>query len=112
MRTIVLAVSLAAASRTAAAQELSAKLDSTMRVAERNGFSGVVRVERDGKLVLDKGYGLANRAAKIPFTPQTVVQIGSNTKDFTAVAILQLQAAGKLSLNDSIEWLNEPNANG
>jgi CubicO group peptidase (beta-lactamase class C family) len=85
-----------------AAQDLSARLDSTMRVAERAGFSGVVRIEKDGKLQLDKGYGLANRAAKIAFTPATIVQIGSNTKDFTAVAILQLQAAGKLSLNDSI----------
>ncbi len=86
----------------AVAQNLSARLDSTMRVAERAGFSGVVRVEGGGKLLLDKGYGLANRAAKIPFSPETVVQIGSNTKDFTAVAILQLQSAGKISLGDSI----------
>lgn len=86
----------------AVAQNLSARLDSTMRVAERAGFSGVVRVEGGGKLLLDKGYGLANRAAKNPFSPETVVQIGSNTKDFTAVAILQLQSAGKISLGDSI----------
>ena len=102
MRTIILAVSLLAAGGSAAAQELSTKLDSAMRVAERGGFSGVVRVEKDGRLLLEKGYGLANRRAKIPFTAQTVVQIGSNTKDFTAVAILQLQAAGKLSMSDSI----------
>lgn len=73
-----------------------------MRVAERKGFSGVVRIEKDGALVLDKGYGMANRAKKIPFSPATVVQIGSNTKDFTAVAILQLQQARRLSMNDSV----------
>ncbi|MDQ2890342.1 MAG: beta-lactamase family protein [Gemmatimonadota bacterium] len=73
-----------------------------MRVAERAGFSGAVRVERDGQVLLDAGYGLANRAEHVAFTPATVVQIGSNTKDFTAVAILQLQEKGRLSLSDSI----------
>ncbi|MEO8334601.1 MAG: serine hydrolase domain-containing protein [bacterium] len=93
---------LLAAGGDASAQDVAAKLDSTMRVAERAGFSGVVRVERDGKVMLDKGYGWANRAARIPFTREIVVQIGSNTKDFTAVAVLQLQAAGKLSMGDTL----------
>ena len=84
------------------AQDVSERLDSAMRVAERSGFSGVVRVERGGVTLLDKGYGLANRALRVPFTPATIVQIGSNTKDFTAVAILQLQQAARLSLADSI----------
>lgn len=88
--------------RTVIAQDLASRLDSAMRVAERAGFSGVVRIEKDGKTALDKGYGLANRASKVPFTSETVVQIGSNTKDFTAVAMLQLQASGKLSMNDSL----------
>jgi CubicO group peptidase (beta-lactamase class C family) len=86
----------------ALAQRLSARLDSAMRAAEARGFSGVVRVQRDGSVLLEKGYGLANRAEQIPFTPGTVVQIGSNTKDFTALAILQLQAAGRLSLSDTL----------
>lgn len=96
------AAALLVAGGTASAQNVAAKLDSAMRVAERGGFSGVVRVERDGKVLLEKGYGWANRAARIPFTRETVVQIGSNTKDFTAVAILQLQAAGKLSMGDTL----------
>lgn len=103
MRTsLTLVAALLIARGTASAQDVAAKLDSTMRVAERAGFSGVVRVERDGKVVLDRGYGYANRAARIPFTRETVVQIGSNTKDFTAVAILQLQGAGKLSMSDTL----------
>jgi CubicO group peptidase (beta-lactamase class C family) len=87
---------------TAGAQSLAARLDSAMQAAEARGFSGVVRVEKDGSLLLEKGYGLANRADKIPFTPGTIIQIGSNTKDFTAVAILQLQQAGRLSLDDTL----------
>ena len=103
MRTsLTLAAALLVAGGAASAQDVATKLDSTMKVAERAGFSGVVRVERDGKVLLDKGYGFANRSARIPFTHETVVQIGSNTKDFTAVAILQLQAAGKLSMSDTL----------
>ncbi|MES2176324.1 MAG: serine hydrolase domain-containing protein [Gemmatimonadota bacterium] len=86
----------------AVAQDLTARLDSVMKASEKAGFSGVVRVERKGTVLLNKGYGFANRAQKIPFTPETVVQIGSNTKDFTAIAILQLQQAGRLALTDSI----------
>lgn len=84
------------------AQNLGSRADSIMRAAEARGFSGVVSVVKDGSLVLEKGYGLANRAERIPFTPETVVQIGSNTKDFTAVSILQLQARKLLALTDSL----------
>jgi CubicO group peptidase (beta-lactamase class C family) len=102
-RSAAFAVSLLCAAASAAhAQTMTTQLDSTMRVAERAGFSGVVRIERDGATLLEKGYGLANRGKRIPFTAETVVQIGSNTKDFTAVAILQLQEAGKLSQSDSL----------
>lgn len=95
-------VALASLAPALAAQDVSARLDSSMRVAERDGFSGAVRIERAGVTLLEKGYGLADRARRVPFTPATIVQVGSNTKDFTAVAILQLQEAGRLSLGDSI----------
>jgi CubicO group peptidase (beta-lactamase class C family) len=84
------------------ASPLGARLDSLLRDAERRGFSGVVRIEKEGQLLLRQGYGLADRAARTPFTPATVVQIGSNTKDFTLVALLRLQAAGKLGLDDPL----------
>ena len=91
-----------AAQEAVVAGPLGARLDSLLRDAERRGFSGVVRIEKEGQLLLRQGYGLANRAARIPFTPGTVVQIGSNTKDFTLLALLRLQAAGKLSLDDPL----------
>lgn len=84
------------------AQDPAAKADSVMKAAEAKGFSGVVRIARNGNAILEKGYGLADRAANIPFTKSTVVQIGSNTKDFTAVAILQLQNRGLLSVDDKL----------
>ncbi len=93
---------LAATTLPSAAQDTPARLDSTMRAAERVGFSGVVRVEQGGVVLLERGYGLANRERQVPFTANTIVQVGSNTKDFTAVVILQLQQAGKLSMNDSV----------
>jgi CubicO group peptidase (beta-lactamase class C family) len=94
-----------AAVSTAVAQQpnpTAAQLDSAMRDLAAQGFSGVVRIERQGATLLERGYGLANRAQKTPFSASTVVQIGSNTKDFTAVALLQLQERGKLALTDSL----------
>jgi CubicO group peptidase (beta-lactamase class C family) len=79
-----------------------AAMDSALRVEESRGFSGVVLAVVNGQAVLRKGYGLAVRAPARPFAPSSVVQIGSNTKDFTAVAILQLHAAGKLNIHDSL----------
>jgi len=81
---------------------VSQRLDSALSALVPKGFSGVVRVDRDGTTLLEKGYGLANRAEHIPFSPQTVVQIGSNTKDFTIVALLQLYERGKLKIGDSL----------
>ena len=81
---------------------LGARLDSALRTLQLRGFSGVVRVDRGGKTAFARGYGLANRAANTPFTPETVVQIGSNTKDFTAVALLQLHERERLSIRDSL----------
>jgi CubicO group peptidase (beta-lactamase class C family) len=91
-----------AAPRDTVATALGARLDSALRAAARGGFSGVVRVERDGTLLLAKGYGLANRERRVPFERTTLVQIGSNTKDFTLVELLRLQARGRLSLRDSL----------
>jgi CubicO group peptidase (beta-lactamase class C family) len=81
---------------------ITARLDSALRALQARGFSGVVRVDRNGTTLIEKGYGLANRATNTPFTPATAVQIGSNTKDFTIVALLQLHERGRLSIRDSL----------
>jgi len=54
------------------ATPLGIQLDSALRVQAQRGFSGVVRIERGGTLLLRKGYGLANRERRIPFSDGTV----------------------------------------
>jgi CubicO group peptidase (beta-lactamase class C family) len=65
-------------------------------------FSGVVLVAQGDKVLYEHGFGYANRTTKAPITADTSFRIGSMTKQFTAAAILSLEAAGKLSVNDTI----------
>jgi CubicO group peptidase (beta-lactamase class C family) len=59
-------------------------------------------VARDGKILYEKGYGLASIEQNVAITPQTVFDIGSTSKQFTAASILLLEQQGKLSINDDI----------
>jgi CubicO group peptidase (beta-lactamase class C family) len=63
---------------------------------------GVVLVARNGVPVFRKAFGQANREWGIPNAPDVEFWIGSITKQFTALAILQLAEDGKLSLDDPI----------
>ena len=79
-----------------------ARVDSSLSALTTNGFSGVVLLATNGSIVFNRAYGMANRAASIPMSTSSVVQIGSNTKDFTIVAILQLIEKGSLDMRDSL----------
>jgi CubicO group peptidase (beta-lactamase class C family) len=79
-----------------------ARLDQYLARLERLGFSGAVLVASEGKVILHKGYGLADRERRIAYDSGTVFDIGSITKQFTAAAILRLEMAGKLSVEDRI----------
>ena len=59
-------------------------------------------VARGGKIIYEKGYGLANIEEGVAITPRTVFDIGSTSKQFTAASILLLEKQGKLSLQDDI----------
>lgn len=59
--------------------------------AKEDGFSGNVIVYRDGKVISNKSYGLANVEWRIPVTEATRFAICSETKQFTAASILLLQ---------------------
>lgn len=61
-----------------------------------------VLVARNGLVIYEEAFGLANLELNVPNTAETVFEIGSNTKQFTAVAIMQLVELGKISLQDSI----------
>lgn len=61
-----------------------------------------ILVAQDGKILFEKGYGLADLEHHVRVTPQTKFRIGSITKQFTAAAILKLQEQGKLSVKDKL----------
>jgi CubicO group peptidase (beta-lactamase class C family) len=84
-----------------------AKLDAYLKEQK---YEGAVLVAKDGEVLLAKGYGLADREKGIPWTAETYVSVGSITKQFTAAAILKLEAAGKLAVEDTIGkyWKDAP----
>lgn len=65
-------------------------------------FSGVVMLAKDGRPIFSRAYGLADREKNIPNTLSTRFRIGSMNKMFTAVAVLQLAAAGRVRLDDPV----------
>jgi CubicO group peptidase (beta-lactamase class C family) len=66
--------------------------------AAATGFSGVVRVDRGGEVVLEHAYGLAQRAHGIPNTVETQFALASGLKGMTALAVVRLVEDGVLSL--------------
>jgi CubicO group peptidase (beta-lactamase class C family) len=65
-------------------------------------FQGSVLVGKDDEIILAKGYGYADEKEETFNTMNTTFEVGSITKQMTAVAILQLQEEGKLSVEDSL----------
>ncbi len=60
-------------------------------------------VYRAGEILYAKGYGLADLNPGVPIRPDTVFDIGSSSKQFTAVAVLLLVQDGKLGLDDAVQ---------
>jgi CubicO group peptidase (beta-lactamase class C family) len=69
------------------------------QILTANSPGAAVLVAQNGKVIFEKGYGLANIGDRVPVTPQTKFRIGSITKQFTAAAILRLHEQGKLGLD-------------
>lgn len=82
---------------------LGARLDSQLTRFAEYGFSGTVLVVRDRRVVLLKGYGLADVTRGVRNSAATRFEMNSMTKMFTGVSILQLAAAGRLHLDDPVE---------
>lgn len=83
-----------------AVNEVRSYLESVMELGEIPGLS--VSVYFHGRPLLDEGYGYANLEWQQYATPDTVYEIGSITKSFTAMAIAILVEEGKLSLHDTL----------
>lgn len=88
----------------AAEPPLAARLDAIVKAHHPSATDpGVaVLVSVDGKAVLRQGYGLADVQGKQKIGPDTVFRIASISKQFTAVGVLKLVQAGKVSLDDPV----------
>lgn len=73
----------------------------TNMVAQQR-FSGSALIARNGQVILEKGYSMANWAGNIANTPDTRFFMGSVSKEFTAMSILILQERGKLHVTDHL----------
>jgi CubicO group peptidase (beta-lactamase class C family) len=78
-----------------------------------NNFSGVVLIARNGKILVNRAYGQADRERDIENQQNTRFHIASVSKSFTAAAILLLEQRGKLSVNDPLSRFipDYPNGN-
>jgi CubicO group peptidase (beta-lactamase class C family) len=89
-------------------RRLSNSLDSLAKAGE---FSGVAVLAKNGAPVFQHAYGMADRERRIPNNLETAFNLGSINKAFTQIAILQLNAEGKLDLDSTLAtyWPDYPN---
>jgi CubicO group peptidase (beta-lactamase class C family) len=82
---------------------LSLKMDAIFKTYNRsNGPGCAVGIIRNGVVIFEKGYGIANLEYDIPITPATVFDIASVSKQFAGLAISTLVQEGKINLDDDI----------
>ncbi len=84
-----------------------AQVDSTdiivKQIMEKQKIVGLsLAVIKNGKTVINKGYGFANIELNVPVTSETVIKVSSISKQFFTTAILKLMENGKLDINDSV----------
>lgn len=85
------------------AQDPTARMQQVIRsYVDNKTFMGTVLVAKDGKLLINEGYGSADLEWKIPNSPQVKFRLGSLTKQFTATSILLLEERGKLKVEDPV----------
>ena len=108
---------LATVALTTRAELLDRSADPTTAAVDRlfaewktiNAPGCMVAVSRDGQLIFERGYGMANLEVGVPITAATVLPVASISKQFTAMCILLLTQRGQLSLEDEVwkffpEW--------
>ena len=88
----------------AAAQksQLKNKTEDYLRKSAGLGFSGAVLVAQNEEILVRNGYGWADVGRRVPVKPDTIFDIGSAIKSFTATAVMQLEEQGKLATADKI----------
>jgi CubicO group peptidase (beta-lactamase class C family) len=98
------AASIAAETRPALTAQQIASIDTFVTAEmQREHIPGLaVGVYSRGKILLAKGYGMANVELSVPVKPETIFQSGSVGKQFVSAAVMMLVEQGKVSLDDSI----------
>jgi len=101
---LLIAVSwLLAAHANVLAQDKAAKIDELMKVYNSyQQFNGAVLVAENGKVIFKKGYGMANMEWSIPIETDTRFRLGSITKQFTSMLVMQLVQEGKIKLDGKL----------
>lgn len=102
--TIAAIILLAAAPLFAQDAVVTAKVDELVKVEmQKSRVPGLsLAVVKDGKIVLAKGYGLANVELQVAVKPETIFQSGSVGKQFAATAAMMLVEDGKINLDEPI----------
>lgn len=81
----------------------NAQVDKVFADLQKPGSPGcALAVFRNAQMIYSKGYGLASVELNVPITAQSIFDIGSTSKQFTAASILLLEQQGKLSVNDDV----------
>jgi CubicO group peptidase (beta-lactamase class C family) len=83
-------------------QNLNLKLENYLTEMEKVGLTGSILIELPDGSIISRGCGFRNLESNEPNDAATVFDIGSLTKQFTAAAIIKLEMAGKLSVNDPV----------
>src|ERR1041385_1040776 len=100
---LIAVLSILAASANVLAQDKAAKIDELMKVYNSyRQFNGAVLVAENGKVIFKKGYGMANMEWNIPVETDTKFRLGSITKQFTSMLIMQLVQEGKIKLDGKL----------
>ena len=86
-----------------AGDELGNRVDAVAKQLLSRHTAGVsVAVARDGRVILARGYGMANAEHSVAVTPDTVFHLASISKNILAAVVLQLVDQGKLRLDDDV----------
>lgn len=103
MRKIVLMALMYGTALAGLAQDAGSKIDTLINAYARlHKFNGTVLVAKGGKVLINKGYGYRSVADSVPNTAESIFQLGSITKQFTAAVVLKLEEEKKLSITDKL----------
>ena len=84
-------------------ESLPARVDAIFQKMDSTVSAGcALSVMKDGKIIYERGYGMADLDHNVSITPNTVFHVASMSKQFTAASILLLAQQGKLSLDDPV----------